>query len=99
MQVLQEMGGIIDVSARIEHLLDRMEFSAVKVMVDLHASDVDQLHPSLPSPVEGRERLNQASVERRAARDVHRISIQRPSLSGLGKRYGVENRYGNAILA
>lgn len=97
-QVFQKLRGIINVLAWIEHVDDRVEVTAVEVVVDLHAADIDQLSAGLPRLFEFRQRLRQSLREVGWAFDIQRIGMQRAAPAGFGERDSIENTQRHAVL-
>jgi len=52
---LEELRGIFDVLARIEHRLDGSKPMAMKIMIDLHAADIDE--PRAPFRAASKRRM------------------------------------------
>lgn len=98
MQVAEKAGRIFDIPARIKHGLHRAEILAVEVLVDLHASDIDQDCPPFTRPLEGSQCLLQTVEKVSLALDIHCIGSKTSLAPCLCQAHGIEDSFGNAIF-
>lgn len=96
-QPLEELGRISDVLCRIEHFCNRFELFAMKIHVDLHAADVDQLRAIATSVVNQLVSLRQAAGKIGLALDVDGIWAERSLASRLGQTDRIKDALGDAI--
>src|SRR6202453_5051381 len=61
------------------------------MMVDLHASDIDQLRPPRALERESRQRFVQIARMNRSAIDIHVEGIERAAVARFGETDGIEN--------
>lgn len=71
---------------------------SVEVVIDLHASDVDQLPPLTPRGIEHSKRFLRRDRVIRLALDVHRIGVETSLPPRFGEADGVEDALGNAVF-
>jgi len=97
METGQEARRIVDVLTRIEHVLDAAKMRCVVVMVDLHASQIDQRLALALCIGEGGKRFGPAPWEDRFSFYIHGIRLKAAFLAGLGQADGIEDTGGHAI--
>lgn len=76
-KVHEELRRVIDILSRVKHGLHGGKILPVKVLVDLHAADVDELCATLPRGNESIDGLTLAIEEHRLAFHVHREGLKR----------------------
>jgi hypothetical protein len=97
MQPRQKSRRIIDVAARVEHLLDAAEILRMVMMVDLHAAEIDQLGAAPAGAFEGRNGVTGASGEHGFSFYVQGVGLKAAFPPGLGQANGIEDAGGHAI--
>lgn len=98
-QADQEAGGIVDVLARVEHVLDAAEMRGMVAVVDLHAAKIDQRLALGFRAAEGREGFRAASGKESFSLYVQGVGLKATLLSGFGQADGIEDagRYAIAV--
>lgn len=77
MELLEEAGRVGHVLRRLEHFTNRPELRTVKIDVDLHASNVNQLGTARPGFLDQTKGLPLAVRKERLAFDVDGIGAER----------------------
>lgn len=93
----QEPGRVVDILARIEHVLDAAKMRCVVVVVDLHAAKIDQRLAVTPGRLEGGKRLAPALRENRFSLYIHGVRLKAAFPARFGKTDGIENARRHAI--
>ena len=97
-QVAKKLGGVFHVATRLEHLGRGAEVFAVKIVVDLHASDIDELAAFPFGGVESGKRLLPRGRIESLAFDIHRIGIKAPLAAGLRQAHRVKDAFRHPVL-
>ena len=95
MQTPEVAGAIVYVSARIEHLLQRLEAIPVELEIDLHATDVDQPDSRSQRRSNDFERRSKVRREKRRSLDIQGKWLQNSIVTRLGRRDCIENAQRN----
>ncbi len=98
-ELLQEARSIGDVLRRLEHLANRPELRPMKIDVDLHASDIDQLGTTCPRFLHQTIGFRPAFRKKSLAFDVDRIGAERAFSTRLRQSYRIEDAFRNAVGA
>ena len=98
MEVHEELRGVIDILSRIKHGLHGGKVLPMKVLVDLHAADVDEFRATLPRGNESTDGLTLAIEEHRLAFHVHRERLKRSLASRFRQTDGIEDAFRYRIL-
>lgn len=96
---LEELCRIGDVLGRVEHLPHRGKFCSVKMDIDLHAADIDQLGAALAGGVNQLECLRQAGGKICLPLDIDGVRAQRSLAARFRQADRIENAFRNAIPA
>ncbi len=99
MEPFEELRSIGHVLRGVEHISNGGEFSAVKIDVDLHAADVDQLRAATPGVINHPVGLWHALRKIGLAFDVDGIGTQRALASRLRQADRIENTFRYSISA
>lgn len=97
MQAGQEAGGVVDILVRIEHFVHAAEVFGVVVVVDLHATEIDQC---LAFALRGRERgkgLAAAFWKDCFSFYIHSVRLQAAFFPRFSKSDCVEDTSRNAV--
>lgn len=97
MQAHQKARCVIDVAARVEHLLDAPEMLTVIAMVDLHAAQIDERRATPPRLLEGRDSLVPAPSKDRFSLYVQGVGLQAALLASFRKTHCVEYADGYVV--
>lgn len=97
-KVAQELCGIFHVAMRIEHFLHGAEVLAVKIVIDLHTSDVDELRTASAGGVELPQCGLLGGWKQSLPLDVHGIGIERSLAPGFRQPDRIENSLGNPVF-
>lgn len=76
-KVQEELRRVIDILSRVKHGLHGGKILPVKVLIDLHAADVDELRATPPRDNESIDGLTLVIEEHRLAFHVHREGLER----------------------
>ena len=98
MQLGQELRRILDIARRLQHLPRRGEGFAVKMVVDLHATKVDQNSPPAARLFENGERVVRTGGENGLPFDVQRPGLQGTLLARFGETNRIENPLRDTIF-
>lgn len=93
----QEACRIVDVLARIEHLLDAAKLACMIVMIDLHAAEVDQLRAALTRRLKGGEGFRPTFRKYSFSFYIQGIGLKAALLACLGEPDRVEDPDGYSI--
>ena len=88
-ELLQEARSIGDVLRRLEHLANRPELRPMKIDVDLHASDIDQLRATCPRFLHQTIGFRPAFRKKSLAFDVDRVGAERAFASRFRQPYRI----------
>jgi len=97
MEAGQEARRVVDVLARVEHILDAAEMRGMIVMVDLHAAQIDQRLALALRIGEGGKRFGPALWEDRFSFYIQCIRLKAAFVAGLGQADGIKDAGGHAI--
>lgn len=98
MKLGQELRCILDIARRLQHLGGRGEGLAMEMMVDLHATEVDQNGTLETCLLEDGKRIIGAVCEDGLPFNVERPGLQRTLLARFSKPHRVEDALRHAIL-
>lgn len=76
MQRDQEFCGVFDVPFRVEHLFQRVEILVMEIVVDLHATNIDQFRALLLGQREGLHGICHGVGEQRLALDIESVRLK-----------------------
>ena len=97
METGQEAGRIVDVLARIEHVLDAAKMRCVVVMVDLHAAQIDQRLALALGIGEGGKGLGPTFRKDRFSLYIQSVRLEAALVAGFRQANGIEDAGGHAI--
>lgn len=97
METGQETRRIVNVLARVEHVLDAAEMRGMIVMVDLHAAEIDQRLTLALRIGEGGKRFGPTPWKDRFSFYIQSVRLKAAFLAGLGQADGIEDAGGHAI--
>ena len=97
METGQKAGRIVDVLARIEHVLDAAKMRCVVVMVDLHAAQIDQRLALAPGIGEGGKGLGPTFRKDCFSFYIQGVRLEAALVSGFRQANGIEDAGGHAI--
>lgn len=97
-QIAEETCCIFDVPAGIKHGLDGGEILPVEVLVDLHATHIDEHGTPLPCPLEGVQSLVQAIEIVGLSFDIHGVGRKTSLASGLCQTDRIEYAFRDAVF-
>ena len=97
MQSGQEPRRIVDILARVEHVVDAAEMRGMIVVVDLHAAEIDQCLALASGIFERRQRLAAVSRKDRFSFYIQCVRLKTAFVAGLGQADGIEDAGGHAV--
>lgn len=97
METGQETRRVIDVLARVQHVLDAAEMRGVVVVVDLHAAEIDQRLALALRVDEGGKRFGPALWEDRFSFYIQCVRLKAAFLARLGQADGIKDAGGHAV--
>jgi len=97
METGQETRRIVDVLARVEHVLDAAEVRGMIVVVDLHAAEIDQRLALALRIGEGGKGFGTAPWEDRFSFYIQCVRLKAAFLARLGQADGIEDACGHAV--
>ena len=97
MEAGQEARRIVDVLTRIEHVLDAAKMRRVVVMVDLHATQIDERLALAPGIGERSKGLGPASRKDHFSLYIQGVGLKAALVAGLRQTYGIKDAGGHAI--
>ncbi len=96
-QLCKEARSVVDVSTRIEHVLDAAKLVAVIAMVDLHTAEIDQRLTFAPCSLEGQKCLGTGARKYSFSFYIQGIGLKAAFVPGFGQSNRVENAGGYLI--
>lgn len=97
-QVAQEARRILHIAPRVEHGLYAGELLTMKVLIDLHATHVDQNGTALPCVLKGLQGILQPIEIMRLSLNVHGIGLQAALAPGFRQADRIEDALGDAVF-
>ncbi len=97
MQIGQETRRVVNVLARVKHVLDAAEMRGMIVVVDLHAAEIDQRLALALRIGEDGKGFGPAAWEDRFPFYIQGVRLKAAFLSGFGQADGIEDAGGHAI--
>jgi len=97
METGQETRRVVDVLARVEHVLDAAEMRGMIMVVDLHTAEIDQGLALAPRIGEGGKCFGPAPWEDRFSFYIQCIRLKAAFLAGLGQADCIEDAGGHAV--
>lgn len=97
-QAREKSGGIFDIAAGIQHVFRSSKLIAVIVVIDLHATQIDEFG-ALPARIfEDLKRVLARGREDRLALDVEGPGLKRSALAGLRQSHRIENAFRHTVF-